>query len=432
MLGQDTEEVLRKTLKYTPEDIDALRAEDLVWTRLGGIQSCPNLCCPTNQGGSIAMSFELTEEQELLQSAIRDFARTEVEPLAVKLDDEGIFPAETMQRLAELDLTGIPYPTEYGGAGADYVSYALVIEELARACASTAVILAVHTLAASPIMSFGTPEQKNKFLPMLTEHRVLGAFALTEAGAGTDAGALRTTAVLDDDHYVINGTKCFITNGDEAGLVILMAKAGPGEGTKGISAFRVEKSVSPFGVGKHEDKMGMRGSHTTELIFNDCRVPKENLLGAIGGGFKIAMATLDGGRIGIGAQALGIAQACLDESVRYAKEREQFGRPIAANQAIQWMIADMAKDVMAARLLVYNAASLRDNGKPYSMEAAIAKLFASETAMQHATKAVQIHGGYGYVRGSKVERLMRDAKVTEIYEGTSEVQRMVIAGLCLR
>jgi butyryl-CoA dehydrogenase len=211
-----------------------------------------------------------------------------------------------------------------------------------------------------------------------------------------------------------------------------MAKAGPGEGTKGISAFIVEKSVSPFGVGKHEDKMGMRGSQTTELIFNDCRVPKENLLGAIGGGFKIAMATLDGGRIGIGAQALGIAQACLDESVSYAKEREQFGRPIAANQAIQWMIADMAKDVMAARLLVYNAASLRDNGKPYSMEAAIAKLFASETAMQHATKAVQIHGGYGYVRGSKVERLMRDAKVTEIYEGTSEVQRMVIAGLCLR
>ena len=378
------------------------------------------------------MSFQFTEEQELLKSAVRDFARNEVEPIAVKLDRDGIFPAETMQKLAELDLTGIPYPSEYGGAGADYVSYALVIEELAKACASTAVVLACHTLAAAPIMQFGTPEQKNKFLPMLTGHKVLGGFALTEAGAGTDAGALTTTATLDGDYYVINGTKTFITNGDEAGLVILMAKTGPGEGTKGISAFIVEKSVSNFVVGKHEDKMGMRASHTTELIFKNCRVPKENLLGTIGGGFKIAMATLDGGRIAIGAQALGIAQACLDESVRYAKERKQFGRPIAANQAIQWMIADMAKDVMAARLLVYNAASLRDQGKPYSMESAIAKLFASETAMQHAIKAVQIQGGYGYVKGSKVERLMRDAKVTEIYEGTSEVQRMVIAGIALR
>lgn len=378
------------------------------------------------------MSFQLTEEQALLQSAVRDFAKNEVEPIAVKLDQDGIFPAEIMQKLAELDLAGIPYPSEYGGAGADYVSYALVIEELARACASTAVVLAVHTLAAAPIMQFGTPEQKNKFLPMLTAHKVLGAFALTEAGAGTDAGALTTTATLDGDYYVINGAKTFITNGDEAGLVILMAKTGPGEGTKGISAFIVEKSVSDFAVGKHEDKMGMRASHTTELIFKNCRVPKENLLGTIGGGFKIAMATLDGGRIAIGAQALGIAQACLDESVRYAKERKQFGRPIAANQAIQWMIADMAKDVMAARLLVYNAASLRDKGKSYSMEAAIAKLFASEKAMQHAIKAVQIQGGYGYAKGSKVERLMRDAKVTEIYEGTSEVQRMVIAGIALR
>ena len=378
------------------------------------------------------MSFQFTEEQELLQSAVRDFARNEVEPIAVKLDRDGIFPAETMQKLAELDLTGIPYPSEYGGAGADYVSYALVIEELAKACASTAVVLAVQTLAAAPIMQFGTPEQKNKFLPMLTRHKVLGAFALTEAGAGTDAGALTTTATLDGDYYVINGAKTFITNGDEAGLVILMVKTGPGEGTKGISAFIVEKSVSNFVVGQHDDKMGMRASHTTELIFKNCRVPKENLLGTIGGGFKIAMATLDGGRIAIGAQALGIAQACLDESVRYAKERKQFGRPIAANQAIQWMIADMAKDVMAARLLVYNAASLRDQGKSYSMEAAIAKLFASESAMQHAIKAVQIQGGYGYVKGSKVERLMRDAKVTEIYEGTSEVQRMVIAGIALR
>jgi butyryl-CoA dehydrogenase len=308
----------------------------------------------------------------------------------------------------------------------------VVIEELSRSCASTAVILACHILAGAPIMMFGTPEQKARFMPKLTGYEVLGSFALTEAGAGTDAGAVTTTAVLEGDSYVINGCKTFITNGSETGLVILMAKTGPGEGTKGISAFIVEKSVSPFIVGKHEDKMGVRGSHTTELIFKNCRVPKENLLGKIGEGFKIAMATLDGGRIGIGAQAVGIAQACLDESIRHAKERKQFGRPIAANQAIQWMIANMAKDVMAARLMVYNAASLKDNGKPFSLEAASAKLFASETAMYHSVKAIQIQGGYGYIKGAKVERLMRDAKITEIYEGTSEVQRMVISGIVLR
>lgn len=378
------------------------------------------------------MSFALTEEQELIQAAVREFAQTELEPIAADIDRDSRVPADIMTKLAQLDMTGIPYPAEYGGAGADMLSYALVIEELARSCASTAVILAVHTLAASPIMLFGTPEQKAKFMPMLTGYQALGSFALTEAGAGTDAGAVATTAVLDGDAYVINGNKTFITNGDETGLVILMARTGPGEGTKGISAFIVDKKVSPFGVGKHEDKMGMRGSQTTELFFKNCRVPKENLLGKIGEGFKVAMATLDGGRIGIGAQALGIAQACLDESVRHAKERKQFGRPLAANQAIQWMIANMAKDVMAARLLIYQAASLKDAGKPYSMEAAVAKLFASETAMHHSVKAIQIQGGYGYVKGAKVERLMRDAKITEIYEGTSEVQRMVIAGLALR
>lgn len=376
--------------------------------------------------------MELSEEQELIRSLVREFAAKEVAPIAEKVDRDGIFPGEIMEKLAKLELTGIPCPGEYGGGDADYLSYALVVEELAKVCASTAVVFAVHTLCQAPLLQFGTPEQKGKFLPMLTGYKVLGGFALTEAGAGTDAGAVATTAVPDGDDYVINGTKTFITNGDEAGIVILMARTGPGEGTKGISAFIVEKAVSPFAVGKHEDKMGVRGSHTTELIFKDCRVPKENLLGNIGQGFKIAMATLDGGRIGIAAQALGIAQACLDESVSYAKERRQFGRPIASNQAIQWMIADMAKDVMAARLLVYHAASLKDNGQPFSMEAAIAKLFAAETAMRHSIKAVQIHGGYGYVRGSKVERLMRDAKITEIYEGTSEVQRMVIAGMALR
>lgn len=378
------------------------------------------------------MGFKLTEEQSLVQSMAREFAINEVAPLAETIDRDGEIPATVMQRLAELELTGIPYPAEFGGGGADYVSYALVIEELAKVCPSTAVVLAVHTLSQAPILQFGTSEQKAKFLPMLASYKTLGGFALTEAGAGSDAGALTTTAVLDGDSYVINGTKTFITNGDEAGVMIVMAKTGPGEGTKGISAFIVEKSESPYTVGKHEDKMGVRGSHTTELIFNNCKIPKENLLGKIGEGFKVAMATLDGGRIGIGAQAVGIAQACLDESISYSKERKQFGRPIAANQAIQWMIADMSKDVLAARLLVHNAAALKDDGKPFTMEAASAKLFASETAMKHAVKAIQIHGGYGYIRGAKVERLMRDAKITEIYEGTSEVQRMVISGMALR
>ncbi|MDU2063608.1 MAG: acyl-CoA dehydrogenase family protein [Sporomusaceae bacterium] len=378
------------------------------------------------------MDFMLTEEHRLLQSTVREFTLAEVAPLAEELDRDGRFPSETMDKLAKLEMTGIPYNSAYGGSGADYVSYALTIEEISRECAATAVILAVHTLAASPIVLFGTEAQKQKFLPLLTEYQTLGAFALTEAGAGTDAGAVTTTAELDGDFYVLNGAKTFITNGDKAGLVIVMAKTGPGAGTKGISAFIVEKAVSPFAVGKHEDKMGIRGSHTTELLFQNCRVPKENLLGKIGEGFKIAMATLDGGRIAIGAQALGIAQGCLDESIRYAKERQQFGRPLAANQAIQWMIADMGKDVMAARLLVYQAAALKDSGKPFSQEAAVAKLFASETAVKCAAKAVQIQGGYGYVKGNKVERFYRDAKITEIYEGTSEVQKMVIAGTLLR
>lgn len=378
------------------------------------------------------MAFELSEEQALIKAAAREFALAELESAASRTDLDGIFPAESMKKLADLQMTGIQYPVEYGGAGADYLSYAVVIEELSRSCASTAVILACHLLAASPVYMFGTPEQKAKFIPMITEYKTLGAFALTEAGAGSDAGALATTAVLDGDCYVLNGTKTFITNGDECGLMIVMAKTAQGIGTKGISAFVVEKAVSPWTVGKHEDKMGMRGSHTTEIFFKDCRVPKENLLGKEGDGFKIAMATLDGGRIGIGAQAVGIAQACLDESVRYAKERQQFGKPLAANQAIQWMIANMQTDILAARQLVYTAASLKDQGKPFSLEAASAKLFAAETAMKHSVKAVQIYGGYGYMRGAKVERLMRDAKITEIYEGTSEVQRMVIAGLVLR
>ncbi len=378
------------------------------------------------------MAFELSEEQELIRAAARELAIAELEPIASKTDLEGIFPAEIMKKLADLGMTGIQHPVEYGGAGADYMSYAVVIEEISRSCASTGVILACHLLCGVPIYMFGTPEQKAKFLPMITEYKALGGFALTEAGAGSDAGALTTEAKLDGDAYVINGNKTFITNGEECGLMIVMAKTTQGIGTKGISAFVVEKAVSPWTVGKHEDKMGMRGSSTTEIHFKDCRVPKENLIGKEGEGFKVAMATLDGGRIGIGAQALGIAQACLDESVRHAKERKQFGKPLAANQAIQWMITDMQIDILAARQLIYTAASLKDAGKAFSLEAAACKVFAAETAMKHSVKAIQIQGGYGYMRGAKVERLMRDAKVTEIYEGTSEVQRMVISGIVLK
>lgn len=378
------------------------------------------------------MGVKLTVEQKLFQSIAREFARTHVEPLAVELDRDQRFPAETMSKLAELELTGIHYPPEYGGGGADFLSFILVIEELSRACASTGVILAAHHQATAPILEFGSHDQKKRFVPMLTRYKTLGAFAITEAGAGTDIASQTTNAVLDGDYWVLNGAKQFITNGDEAGLMIVMARTGPDEDHRGLSLFIVEKSVSPWIVGKNEDKMGMRGCQTTEIIFKNCRVPKANLLGTLGEGFKYATRILNASRIAIAAQALGVLQASLEESINYAKERYQFGRPLSANQAIQWMIADMAKDTMAARLMVYNAAALKDQGSPYSLEAAAAKLFAAEAAMHHSVKAVQIQGGYGYVKGSKVERLMRDAKIIEIYEGTVEVQRMVISGQLLR
>lgn len=378
------------------------------------------------------MDFCLTEEQQLIRSMIQEFAKQEVAPIAEEIDRLGKFPEQTVKRLAELELTGMPYPRKYGGGEADYVSYAIVIEELSRACASTGVILALQTLSASPIYQFGTEMQKEKWLPLLTQCKKLGAFALTEAGAGTDAGSIKTTAVLDGDEYLLNGSKTFITTGDMAGIFIVFAVTEQGKGTKGISAFIVESNTPGFSIGKHEDKMGMRGSHTTELFFKDCRIPKSNILGREGEGFKIAMVALDGGRISIAAQAVGIAQACLDESIRYSRERIQFGRPISANQAIQWMIADMATDVEAARLLTYNAAYHKGQGRAVSLESAMAKVFASETAMKHAVKAIQIQGGYGYIRGAKVERLLRDAKITEIYEGTSEAQRMIISGNLLR
>jgi butyryl-CoA dehydrogenase len=379
------------------------------------------------------MNFELSEEQLLIQGMVKEFVAAEVAPIAAEIDRNHRFPAELIPKLAELNLLGVPYPEELGGAGADNVSYIIVLEELARACASTSVIVSGHTsLCTWPIYQFGTDVQKKKYVTDLASGVALGAFALTEPGAGTDAAAGTTTAVLDGDSYVLNGTKTFITNGGFADVYIVTAMTDPSAGTKGISAFIVDKDLPGFTVGEREHKMGIRASSTTPLYFSNCRVPKDALLGQEGKGFKIAMMTLDGGRIGIAAQALGIAQGAIDASVAYAKERVQFGKPIARLQAIQWMIADMVTEVEAARLLVYQAAWRKDAGLSYTREAAIAKLFASEVATRVAGKAIQIHGGVGYTESYPVERAYRDAKITEIYEGTSEVQRMVIAGGALR
>ena len=379
------------------------------------------------------MNFELSEEQELIQKMVKEFAASDVAPIAAEIDREHRFPEELLPKMAELGLMGVPFAEEFGGAGADYVSYTIVLEELARACASTSVIVSSHTsLGTWPIFEYGTPEQKEKYLHGLTSGEKLSAFALTEPGAGTDAAAGKTTAVLDRDEYVLNGSKIFITNGGYADVYIVTAMTDPDRGTRGISAFIVEKDIPGFTVGEREHKMGIKASSTTPLYFSDCRIPKDSLLGKEGKGFKIAMQTLDGGRIGIAAQALGIAQGALDASIAYAKERVQFGKPIATLQAIQWMIADMATEIDAARFLVYRAAWNKDNSLPYGKEAAMAKLFASETASRVAGKAIQIHGGYGFTESYPVERAYRDAKITEIYEGTSEVQRMVVAGSLLR
>ncbi len=379
------------------------------------------------------MFFALTPKQEMLQKLYREFAENEVAPLAAEIDESGEFPSETVKKMAKLGFLGLPFPKEYGGAGADTISYAIAVEEMSRVCASTGVILSAHvSLAANPIYQFGTQEQKEKYLVPLCKGEKLGAFGLTEPNAGTDASNQQTVAVLSGDKYILNGSKIFITNGGKADTYIIMAATDPAKGLKGISAFIVEATTPGFTCGPKENKMGIRASSTTELIFQDCPVPKENLLSREGEGFKIAMQTLDGGRIGIASQALGIAQGALDESIKYAKERQQFKKPIGAFQAIQWMIADMATEIEAARLLVYKAAWLKDNKKPFGKESAMAKLFAAETAMKTTTKAVQVHGGYGYMKDYKVERFMRDAKITEIYEGTSEVQRMVIAANVLK
>ena len=380
------------------------------------------------------MDFELTDEQELIREAVREFAEAEVAPIAAELDRDHRFPHELLPKMAELNLMGMPYPEKMGGAGADELSYIIAVEELSRACASTGVILSAHTsLATWPIYKFGTPAQHDRYLHDMASGRRLGAFALTEPAAGTDAGAGTCTALLSGDEYILNGSKIFITNAPFAEVYIVFAKTDPAaKGTRGMSAFIVERDTPGFSVGEAEHKLGIRGSSTPPLYFTDCHIPKDALLDGEGYGFKVAMQTLDGGRIGIAAQALGIAQAALDASVAYAKERVQFGKPIADLQAIQWMIADMATEIDAARLLVYRAASCMDNDRPYSTEGAMAKLFASETATRVAGKAIQIHGGYGYTESYPVERNYRDAKITEIYEGTSEVQRMVIARSCLR
>ena len=379
------------------------------------------------------MNFQLTEEQQLIRASVREFCEKYVEPIAEKVDAEGYFPMENVKRLAEQEWTGIPYPEEYGGAGSDYLTYIMVVEELSHACATTGFTLECHTsLASYPIFKFGTEEQKQKYLVPLCKGEVLGSFALTEPGAGTDAGGASTTAVLDGDEYVLNGTKMFISNSPVAGVFVIFAMTDKSKGTKGLSAFIVPGNAPGLKVGEHLDKMGIRGSATAEVIMKDCRIPKENLLGKEGQGFKIAMMTLDGGRIGIAAQALGIAQAALDESIQYSKERVQFGKPISSFQAIQWMLADMATDVQAARFLTYHAAWCYDQGLPYNKEAAMAKLFASETAARHTNRAIQIHGGIGFIKGHKVERLYRDAKITEIYEGTSEVMKMVVSSNVLR
>lgn len=379
------------------------------------------------------MDFSLSKQQELFLQMIREFAEKEVKPLAAEVDESERFPMETVEKMAKLGIMGIPFPTELGGAGGNNQLYTMAVEELSRACATTGVIVSAHTsLCCAPIMEHGTNEQRAKYLPKLCSGEWIGAFGLTEPNAGTDASAQQTMAVKEGDHYVLNGTKIFITNAAYAHVYIIMAMTDKSKGTKGISAFIVERDFPGFSIGKKEKKMGIRGSATCELIMENCIVPAENLLGQEGKGFSIAMKTLDGGRIGIASQAIGIAQGAMDETVKYVKERKQFGKAIGQFQNTQFQLADLQTKIEAARLLVRKAAYKKDMKLPYSADAAMAKLFAAETAMEMTTKAVQFHGGYGYTREYPVERMMRDAKITEIYEGTSEVQRMVIAANLLK
>ena len=384
------------------------------------------------------MDFVLDKKHEMARTLFRDFAQNEVKPLAQEVDETEQFPMETLKKMQKIGFMGIPVPKEYGGQGCDPLTYAMCVEELSKVCGTTGVVVSAHTsLCVDPIMTYGTEEQKQKYLRPLASGEKLGAFGLTEPGAGTDAQGVQTKAVLDGDEWVLNGSKCFITNGKVADVYIIIAVTDIVEDKKGrkkklFSAFIVEKGTPGFTFGTKEKKMGIRGSATYELIFQDCRIPKENLLGVQGKGFPIAMHTLDGGRIGIAAQALGIAEGALEATIEYVKERKQFGRAIAAQQNTQFVLADLATKVQAAQLLVYKAAMAKATQKVYSTEAAMAKLYAAEVAMEVTTKAVQLHGGYGYIREYDVERMMRDAKITEIYEGTSEVQRMVISADLLK
>ena len=374
------------------------------------------------------MDFELSKEHQLLRELYRSFAQNEVKPHAEETDEQERFPVETVKLLGRYGFMGIPYPKEYGGAGGDTLAYVMAIEELSKVCGTTGVVVSAHTsLCCGPIYEFGTEEQKRKYLPDLLSGRHIGAFGLTEPGAGTDAAGQQTKAVLEGDHWVLNGTKIFITNAGHADIFIIFAMTDKSLGTKGISAFIVERDFEGFRVGKEEKKMGIRGSSTCELIMENCIVPKENLLGSLNKGFKIAMKTLDGGRIGIAAQALGLGEGAVDEAIKYVKERKQFGRRISQFQNTQFKLADMVTRMSAAQLLVYRAAMKKDSGEVYSKEAAMAKLFASEAASEVTRQAVQLFGGYGYTREYPVERMMRDAKITWIYEGTSEVMRMVIS-----
>jgi len=374
------------------------------------------------------MHFKLSEEHEMIRKMVRDFAKNEVAPTAAERDEEERFDRAIFDQMAELGLTGIPWPEEYGGIGSDYLAYVIAIEELSRVCASTGVTLSAHTsLAGWPIFKFGTEEQKQTFLRPMAEGKKIGAYGLTEPGSGSDAGGMKTIAKRDGDHYVLNGSKIFITNGGIADIYVVFALTDPESKQRGTSAFIVESYTPGFSVGKKESKLGIRSSPTTEIMFEDCRIPVENLLGEEGQGFKIAMQTLDGGRNGIAAQAVGIAQGALDASVEYARERHQFGKPIAAQQGIGFKLADMATDVEAARLLTYQAAWLESEGLPYGKESAMSKVFAGDAAMKVTTEAVQVFGGYGYTKDYPVERYMRDAKITQIYEGTQEIQRLVIS-----
>jgi butyryl-CoA dehydrogenase len=374
------------------------------------------------------MDFSVKKEHEFVRKMVREFAAAEVEPIAADIDKEHRFPEENVEKMARYGLLGVPFPKELGGSGGDNVAYAITVEELSRVCATTGVICSAHTsLCAWPVFSYGTDEQKEKYLIPLAKGEKLGAFGLTEPNAGTDASGQQTTAIDNGNHWLINGSKVFITNGGYADTFVVMAMTDKSKGSRGISAFIIEKEFEGFSVGKTEDKMGICGSSTTELVFQNMKVPKENLLGEVGQGFKVALSTLDGGRIGIASQALGIAQGALDVTVDYMKARKQFGTRLADMEALRFDVADLQTRIDAARLLIYRAADMKDRHVPYGRESAMAKLFASETAMAVTTKCVQLHGGYGYTRDYPVERMMRDAKITEIYEGTSEAQKLVIA-----